>query len=267
MHHIYGIRTYAAFNASEVLRAAGAGELVGAEELPSRLREAMQSGDPERIRLALTELDARKELYVFKTHAKADQLFGTRFRAILILRDGRDAIASYAHYLVDLRFDAKAFRHRLRKMRRSKSELLSAASWAHLAKVVLVSGMRRFGLRKRLVSWRIDHLLDQHHRLHFHWTTMNRSWLDREPKPSVVYFNDLILDPVTTVTNAVEKLGIGLVPDPGAAIPSFAELQRKYASFFRKGSSGDWKNHFSPAQHERFRIEHETMMRRLGFPI
>ncbi|MDQ3545971.1 MAG: sulfotransferase domain-containing protein, partial [Verrucomicrobiota bacterium] len=159
MHHVYGVRTYAAFNASEVLVAAGTGSLVGAEELPPSLKKAMATADREQIRHALEELDKSDELYVFKTHAEAQDLFGTQCRAILIVRDGRDALTSYAHYLVDLRFDAIAFRHRLRRMARSRSELLKAEGWTHLIKIILVSGMRWMGLRKRLVSWRIDQLL------------------------------------------------------------------------------------------------------------
>lgn len=56
MHQLYGINTYAAFNASEVLVNAGAGELVGAQEQPRSLREALTEGDPRRIRMALEEL-------------------------------------------------------------------------------------------------------------------------------------------------------------------------------------------------------------------
>ena len=96
---------------------------------------------------------------------------------------------------------------------------------------------------------------------------MNRSWLDRERQPIVVYFNDLIREPIATVTNAVDQLGMGLVADHDASIPSFAELQKRYASFFRNGISGDWKNHFSAAQSELFVTEHGPMMKRLNFPI
>lgn len=267
MHHLYGIHTYAAFNASEVLIAAGAEKLVGADELPPPLKKAMATADREKIRLALEELDRSKELYVFKTHAEAHELFGTEFRAILIVRDGRDALASYAHYLVDLRFDTKAFKHRLRRMVRSRSELLKAEGWAHLGKIILISSMKRFGLRKRLISWRIDQLLDQNHRLHYHWSTMNRSWLERKRKPVLVYFDALIRDPIATVTEAVNEFELSLIPDRNVAIPSFVELQKQYSSFFRKGVSGDWQNHFSVAQNELFKIEHEPMMKRLNFAI
>ena len=267
MHRLYGVHTYAAFNASEVLVAAGAETLVGAEELPLSLKEAMATADREQIRVVLEELDRSNELYVFKTHAEAHELFGTNFRAILLVRDGRDALTSYAYYLVDLRFDANAFKHRLRRMARSRSELLKPQSWGHLAKIILVSGMKRCGLRKRLVSWRINQLIDRDHRLHYHWSTMNRSWLERERKPVLVYFNDLIRDPVGTVTEAIEKLDIGLVPDRDVSIPTFAELRSNYASFFRKGVSGDWKTNFSPEQSALFKVEHEPMMKRLKFPI
>lgn len=267
LHHLYGIRTYAAFNASEVLVAAGAESLVGADELPPLLKRAVATTDSEQIRLALEELDRSNELYVFKTHAEAHELFGTDFRAVLIVRDGRDALASYAHYLVDLRFDMNAFKHRLSRMARSRSEFLKTEGWAHLGKILLISGMKQFGLRRRLVSWRIDQLLDQDHRLHYHWSTMNRSWLERKRKPVLIYFDSLIRDPVATVREAVSKLELDLTPNLDVTIPTFSELRKKYASFFRKGRSGDWKNHFSPAQMESFNSEHKPMMERLDFPI
>ena len=80
--------------------AAGSGSLVGAEELPPSLEIAMATADREQIRHPLEELDKSEELYVFKTHAEAHDLFDTQCRAILIVRDGRDALTSYAHYLV-----------------------------------------------------------------------------------------------------------------------------------------------------------------------
>ncbi len=106
MHHVYGVKTYAAFNASEVLLTARAGELIGYEELPGRLKVAVEQNRKGAIRDALDELDASKELFVFKTHAWATDLFGTNYRAILLVRNGRDALASYANYLVDIRFDS-----------------------------------------------------------------------------------------------------------------------------------------------------------------
>ncbi len=96
MHHVYGVKTYAAFNASEVLLTARAGELIEYEELPGRLKAAVEQNRKGAIRDALDELDASKELFVFKTHAWATDLFGTNYRAILLVHDGRDALASYA---------------------------------------------------------------------------------------------------------------------------------------------------------------------------
>ena len=267
MHQLYGLDSYAAFNASEVLLAADAGELVGAQQMPARLREAVGKGKPEEIRVALEELESKKEIHVFKTHARAHQLFGTNFRSILIVRDGRDALASYAHYLVDLRFDRNMLKRRLRRMRGASSELFAATAWAHVVKIFLVAVLKKLGLRKRLIRWRIDQLLNRNHPLFFDWSGMNRSWLEREPRPVVVYFDDLVREPLATVKNAVDQLGIGLVPEAEASIPSFGELRGKYPSFFRKGVSGDWKNHFSAEQHELFKVEHGAMMVRLNFPV
>jgi len=267
MHELYGINTYAAFQAAEVLLIAGAEALVGHKELPERLQAAIAAGNAEQIRLALEELNAGKELFVFKTHAMAHELFGTNYRAILIVRDGRDALVSYANYLVDIRFDSAAFADRLRKMAHSKSELLNRRAWSHLAKMLVMAVAKRVGLRKWLVSRRIQRLLSPDHELYFDWSKGNRSWLEYEPKPIIVYFDDLTRDPIGTVTRAVDSLGIGLVAKSDRPIPSFAELKNRYQSFFRKGTSGDWKNHFTPAQEELFRSQHGEMMKTLNLPF
>ncbi len=81
MHQLYGMGTYAAFQASEVLVTAGAEELVGHKKLPPALQTAINTGNSEKIRLALEALEAGNELFVFKTHAMAHELFGTKFRA------------------------------------------------------------------------------------------------------------------------------------------------------------------------------------------
>ncbi|MBA3572229.1 MAG: sulfotransferase domain-containing protein [Pyrinomonadaceae bacterium] len=265
MHHLYGVNTYAAFNATEVLVTAGADQLVGHKELPPALKAAMAAGRPEQIRLALDELEASKELFVFKTHAWATELFETNYRAVLIVRDGRDALASYANYLVDIRFDSAAYKQRVRQMSQSRSGLFDRRAWIHLAKIATITSAKKVGLRHWLVSRRIDQLLRERSDSHLDWSTMNRSWLECEPKPVVVYFDDLVGDPIGTVTRAVDALDIGLVPRAEAAVPSFAKLKARYPNFFRKGTSGDWKEHLSPAQEALFWAKHEAVMNALNF--
>ncbi len=66
LHQLYGLHTYAAFNASEVLQT-GRRMILSAKKLPDSLAAAVTSGDPGQIRLALEELEAREELFVFKS--------------------------------------------------------------------------------------------------------------------------------------------------------------------------------------------------------
>ncbi len=264
LHHIYGIHTYAAFNASEVLLTAGAEELVGYLPPPEPLKSAIAKRDAREIRSALDELDARAELFVFKTHARAGNLFGTNFPAILLVRDGRDTMTSYANYLVDINFDSAALKSRVRKMMRSKTELLGRRSWVHLVKIFVMMILKGLGLRKWLVSRRIDQMLA---RDESGWVGTNRSWLERTPKPVIVRFDDLIRDPIGSATRAVDALGIGLVARAETAIPSFLELKERYPSFFRKGKSGDWRNHLSPGQERLFRMRSEEMMKTLHLPL
>ncbi len=175
MHHVYGVKTYAAFNASEVLLTARAGELIGYEELPGRLKVAVEQNRKGAIRDALDELDASKELFVFKTHAWATDLFGTNYRAILLVRNGPDALASYANYLVDIRFDSAALNERLRRMRESKSALLNARGSIHLGKILLMMGAKKAGLRRWLISKKIDRLLREKRGSYLDRSTINRS--------------------------------------------------------------------------------------------
>lgn len=264
LHQIYGVHTYAAFNASEVLLTGGAEDLVGYKKLPAPLAAAIAKGTPEQIRLVLEELDAMKELFILKTHARANELFGTNYRAILLVRDGRDAMASYANYLVDIRYNAVALRDTLRRIATLKAKLLSPKIWIYLTKSLLVNGAMKVGLRRWLVSKALDDLLRKRGDS---WGKMNRSWLERECEPVVVYFNDLIRDPIATVTDAIDKLGIGLVAKSGPSIPSFAKLKQRHPGFFRKGTSGDWKNYFSSSQEELFKSKNGTIMRALNFPV
>lgn len=262
MHSLYGVDTYAAFNASEVLVREGAQDLVGHQPMPAELRSAAAQGEHGAIRRALDDLEASEQLFVFKTHAQATALFGTNYRAILLVRDGRDALASYANYLIDIRFDRFALKQRLAGMAGSGSQLFSPKAWVHLGKIGSVTALKKLGLRHWMVSKRIDQLLQG---TSWDWSATNQSWLNREPQPVVVYFDDLVREPVRTVVGAVDALGIGLVAKSNSSLPTFAELKERYPNFFRRGKSGDWRNHFSPAQENRFMAQHGAMMKRLGF--
>ncbi|MEP7070937.1 MAG: hypothetical protein ABI839_00985, partial [Verrucomicrobiota bacterium] len=76
LHHLYNVNTFAAFNASEVLLNAGADRLVGYKELPPPLQAAVKVGNASQIKRALDELETSPELFIFKTHAWATDLFG-----------------------------------------------------------------------------------------------------------------------------------------------------------------------------------------------
>ena len=201
------------------------------------------------------------ELFVFKTHAWATELYGSNYRAILVVRDGRDSLVSYVNYLADVQFSITRLRAALRRT------TLSMGAWLRVARILGVAGAKKLGLRRWMISLMLSRLLRVQEDSEWNWSTMNRSWLERERKPVIVHFSDLVRDSIGTVTGAVEKLDIGLVPRSGASVPSFVELKEQYPSFFRKGTSGDWRTYFSPAQERLFRAKHRETMEMLGLPL
>ncbi len=126
-----------------------------------------------------------------------------------------------------------------------------------------MSLLKALGLRKWLVLRRIDRMLAQDES---GWVATNRSWIEREPKPVIVYFDQLVRDPIGTVTRAVDALGIPLVPK-SRTVPSFAELKRRYPSFFRRGKSGDWTTQLTARQEQLFRSRSAEMMKALDLPL
>lgn len=263
LRQLYGVNTYAAFHAGETLLRAGAGDLVGHRDLPKPLREALDSADHSKIRQRLDELDAQEELFFFKTHAAAYQLFDTKYKAVLVVRDGRDALVSFANYFVDIPFDIHAWRWKTRRFR--ARTLLDIRAWIHPFVMISVGVAKQTALRRRLVSRQLDRLLRNDDSPYLNWSLMNRSWLDHNPTPEIVYYDDLTADPVGTVRAAVDRLGLGLVPKIGVSVPTFGELKERYPSFFREGRSGDWKDYFTPRQEQLFLEKHREMMGRLGF--
>jgi len=157
-----------------------------------------------------------------KTH---DLPAGDDHPAIYVVRDGRDALVSYAHYALEVVYgmppDRAAF-----------SSLLQA----------LLSTNAHFG----------------------GWARHVAAWASRTSPTRIVRFEELIADPIPVVERALTGLGIARQP-AAASLPSFAELHEIDPVFFRAGRVGSYRDEMPQALEDLFWSRSAGAMRRHGY--
>jgi hypothetical protein len=145
--------------------------------------------------------------------------------ALYIVRDGRDAIVSHAHYVAaedTPRFRGLSFDRRVASLIRP--------------------GVPAYG----------------------HWSRNVKRWRGREAPMTTIRFEELIRDPIRVVTRGCEELGVPL-PDPSGSVPSFDRLRERAPKLFRQGIVGSWRNEMPPRLQERFWRIHGAQMRALNY--
>lgn len=174
---------------------------------------------------SLADMANSADLCCVKTH---DVPRNDEHPAIYIVRDGRDALVSYAHYALreppqpgDARPDS--FLEMLR---------------------VLIESDGYFG----------------------GWGPNVTAWSSRKAPTEVIRFEELIVDPVSVAERALGRLG--LRPErTGATLPSFAELRQAAPAFFRSGRVGSHKDEMPRELEDLFWTRHGGAMRRHGYSL
>jgi hypothetical protein len=149
--------------------------------------------------------------------------------AIYIVRDGRDALVSYAHFTLAFNREPAAgpvtpelFRQTLRNL--------------------VLESRSAFG------SWSLN--VDA-------WTA--------RPNTAVVRYEDLLADPIGVADGALAALGLRLRPVSDAITP-FDELRQVDPKFFRRGAQGAHRDEFPADLLDLFWTHNEATMTRLGYP-
>jgi hypothetical protein len=169
----------------------------------------------------LEMIRGRSEYFFIKTHRLSEARDPAP--AIYIVRDGRDALVSQAHFVehrerfADHSFDAR------------------------------VARLIREGMPNRS-----------------HWSENVRVWRTRPAPTALIRFEDLVVDPVSTVSSAFETLDLPLRGTTGR-LPSFAESRAQMPHIFRRGEVGAWREEMPPHLEERFWRLHGDEMRALGY--
>lgn len=185
----------------------------------SRRLELIESSAPNLNMLILDQ-----QQHFVKTH----DLPLNDYPAVYLVRDGRDALVSHAHY--HLEFD------------------LNLPPEEQLARFddtlrMLIETEISFG----------------------GWSNNVKAWLNRSAPTAIVRYETLIKRPLATVQKALAKLQYPVPLLIAQQTSSFAELKQIEPKFFRKGKAGSWREEMSPVLHELFWAKHGTTMQKLGY--
>jgi Sulfotransferase domain len=146
--------------------------------------------------------------------------------AVYLVRDGRDAYVSYAHFV------------------RARGERAFTSLDYEGALATLIG--------------REDHAYGS-------WSASVRAWTRRTGPTVIVRFEELVENPHTAVRDAAKFLGIPLGERVGG-MPSFRELHAQNPIVFRRGEVGSWRSELPPELEERFWRLHGAQMLALGYP-
>jgi hypothetical protein len=172
LHHVYGMQTHSLYFKRE----------------PTALREVLGMAPlPD----SLSELDGDERLHVVKTH---ELPLNDGRKAIYIVRDGRDALMSYAKFLL-----------------RSSPHHQSESAVETMRQLITTDS-------------------PNHYR---GWSTHVASWL-RAPNTTVLAYEDLLEEPVNNVERALTNAGISMPCRGAGDPPAFPDLHAACPWFFAR---------------------------------
>ena len=215
LHRLYGAPTYSIYDDDDPVAQRVGPSLVGYRPKPER--KVMSDG---------------ADIYFTKTHKRRK---GDGYRAIYLVRDGRDAVVSHAH------------------LRLSQQQAVDSDSQATF-ETFLREEITRPYLEGQPSSGT--------------WGGNVLSWLGAaDTTVTLLRYEDLIVDPRGSIERAVSSLLPELVPSADAVIPKFSELHSVDPLFFRRGSARSHRDEMPDELHELFwaQPENATAMRLLRY--
>src|SRR5262249_46293848 len=146
--------------------------------------------------------------------------------AVYLVRDGRDALVSYAHFV-------RTYEPAVAKGR-AFDEVLR----------ILIKSRDHFG----------------------GWSGNVLAWCERSEAGRTVYirYEDLVQKPLGLLEGVMRRLGVQLRAS-GTSPPDFADLHRRWPEFFRRGTTGAWRSEMSEELHRHFWQHHGDTMHWLGY--
>lgn len=211
LNHHYGIHTYSVYEDRLLTERRVDWEIVGHLPRPIPISNMIES----------------ERTFLVKTH----DLPQDNLPAIYLVRDGRDALVSYTHYVLTFEQD--------------ENKKDTHATFHHTLHD-LINYNNAFG----------------------GWGPNVLAWAQREAPTAIVKFEDLVNSskPFTILQNALEKLGYAnYLPIVTEEPPSFQELHNQMPKFFRKGKIGSWREEMSTDLQALFWEKYGEVMKLMGY--
>jgi hypothetical protein len=172
----------------------------------------------------LADRHSDESAWIVKTHEQPVE----DYPAIYVVRDGRDALVSHAHFVLE--FDRRIPRDEQPPLFRETLEML-------IEQDISFGG----------------------------WSRHVHHWTKRTTPTVTLRFEDVVSQPVESVRSALDALGCPAETVGHGRVPTFEELRRMHDGFFRRGESGSWRDEMPADLHERFWVRHGETMRALGY--
>jgi hypothetical protein len=181
-----------------------------------------------KARVSLAEMRDSSDVHFVKTHRRRDYDVCDVDAALYLVRDGRDALVSFARQRSE---DAPERYH----------DALRALIDRH------TGGTASWG--QNVLSW------------------LHPAEPARLPKIGLMRFEELTQDPIAAVTNAVNRVAPDLPQRAEVTLPAFDELQQIDGGFFRRGVVGTHREEMTAELEELFWSYEDNRdgMERLGY--
>lgn len=164
--------------------------------------------------------------------------------ALYLVRDGRDALVSHVHIIRDRGVPRLPDRvpPELRQLREAEDRYRDLPYNRQLASLIS-PGIPGYG----------------------NWSRNVRAWRRRRGPTAMLRFEELVSDPVTTVSRGCAALGAPL-PEPSGELAPFSYLHDRNPLMFRRGTIGSHRDEMAPRLQERFWRVHGDEMKTMGYP-
>lgn len=97
------------------------------------------------------------------------------------------------------------------------------------------------------------------------WSANVLAWTSRAAPTAVIRFESLIEHPVETVGEALRTIGITPPEGDDLDIPRFDKLHEEFPQFYRRGQVGAWRDEMPPKLEQLFWKRHGAAMTAMGY--